>query len=105
MPELNIDVSDVYYCGDRWNGPDIDVRFGRKTNTLTDIDKVSFLDYNDDVTKNVYLIKNCKPPFITCFTGVGIISDLLNKETLLLWTDDIENWANQTVNYSFEKHY
>jgi hypothetical protein len=105
VPELNIDVGDKYYCGDRWNGPDIDITNGRKTNTLCNLKGVKFLDYNLDVTTNAYLIKKSVKPFISNFTGISVIADLLNKDSVILWTDDMENFDNKPITFSFEKHF
>jgi hypothetical protein len=65
---------------------------------------------------NAYIIKNLKKPFITNFTGVGIMSDLLNKESYCVWKaedwnpefrvgDDI-SWDNgKNIKQIFEKHF
>jgi hypothetical protein len=103
VPELDMKFDDVYYCGDRWSGPDIDTR--RKSNTLTNIGGVKYLDYNDDIIENAYIIKHCKSPFISTFTGISVIADLLNKEQIVLWGDELVNWDNKPITYSFEKHY
>ena len=103
VPELNMQFDDEYYCGDRWSGPDIDTR--RKSNTLANIGNVRYLDYNDDIIENAYIIKNCKSPFISTFTGISGIADLLNKDQVVLWSDELENWDNKPIEYSFEKHY
>ena len=103
VPELNMQFDDEYYCGDRWSGPDIDTR--RKSNTLSDIGNVRYLDYNDDIIENAYIIKNCKPPFISTFTGISGIADLLNKDQVVLWSDELKNWDDKPIEYSFEKHY
>ena len=103
VPELNMQFDDEYYCGDRWSGPDIDTR--RKSNTLADIGNVRYLDYNDDIIENAYIIKNCKPPFISTFTGISGIADLLNKDQVVLWSNELKNWDGKPIEYSFEKHY
>lgn len=105
VPELNLNVSSDYYCGDRWDGPEIDIANGRKTNTLSAIPNVKFLDYNNDVTTNAYIVKNCKGPFISGFTGISIVADLMNKDSLILWTDDIQNFDNKPIAFSYEKHF
>lgn len=104
VPEkMDVEIKNTYYCGDRWDGIGIDAR--RKSNTLKDIDKVTFLDYNNDMLTNAYIIKNCKNPFISTFTGISNIADLLNKKQIVLWGDDIANWDNKPITYSFNKHY
>ena len=92
-----------YYAGDRWNGPGIDAR--RKTNTLQHIAGLTFLDYTRPIMENAYFIKNCNDPFVSTFTGISGIADLLNKKQIVLWGDDIHNWDNKPITYSFEKHY
>jgi hypothetical protein len=103
VPELNMPFDDEYYCGDRWSGPDIDTR--RSSNTLSKIGNVRYLDYDDDIIENAYIIKHCKPPFISTFTGISGIADLLNKDQVVLWSDELRNWDNKPIEYSFEKHY
>ena len=92
-----------YYGGDRWNGPDIDGR--RASWTLAHLDNITFLDYNKTLMENAYIIKNCKGPFISTFTGISGVADLLNKEQIVLWGEDIRNWDNKPIEYSFQKHY
>ena len=92
-----------YYAGDRWSGPGIDGR--RQSNTLQHLANVTFLDYNKPLMENAYYIKNCNDPFISTFTGISGIADLLNKKQIVLWGDDIRNWDNKPITYSFEKHY
>ena len=65
---------------------------------------------------NCYIIKESKKPFITNFTGVGMMADLLNKELFCVWKpedwnpewivgDDI-TWDNgKNINQVFEKHF
>ena len=104
VEDLNLPIDkDAYYGGDRWSGTNIDGR--RASWTLAHLDKIKFLDYNNSLMENAYIIKNCKGPFITTFTGVSGIADLLNKEQIVLWGEDIRNWDNKPITYSFEKHY
>ena len=104
VEDLNIPIAkEAYYAGDRWNGPNI---VGRRASwTLAHLDKLKFLDYNNSLMENAYIIKHCKGPFITTFTGVSGIADLLNKEQIVLWGEDIRDWDNKPITYSFEKHY
>ena len=65
---------------------------------------------------NCYIIKNSQKPFISNFNGVGIMADLLNKETLVVWKaedwkpeyrvgDDV-SWDNgKNIDKVFEKHF
>jgi len=104
VEDLNIDIDQSKsYCGDRWNGPGIDGR--RSTWTLAHLNGLVFLDYNNDLMTNAYIIKNSKKPFISTFTGISGIADLLNKEQIVLWGEDIRDWDNKPIEYSFEKHF
>jgi hypothetical protein len=99
----NLTWNPGYYSGDRWSGNGIDSR--RDTNVLQKFDKLNFLVYNRPMMENAYIIKNCNDPFISTFTGISVIADLLNKKQIVLWGDDIRNWDNKPITYSFEKHY
>ena len=114
-PNFDIEVDQTKsYCGDRWNGPAIDDR--RETNILSHLNNVNFLDYNNCLLKNCYIIGESKLPFITNFTGIGMIADLMNKETIVVWKaedwkpefrngNDI-SWDNgKNINKIFEKHF
>jgi len=106
---LKVSECDVYYKdhivlgGDRWNGPGIDGR--RASWTLAHLNDVTFLDYKNTLMENAHFIKNVKKPFISTFTGVSVIADLLNKDQLVLWGEDIRDWDNKPIEYSFEKHF
>lgn len=114
FPGCNIEVKDTYYVGDRWAHPDMDDR--RESNILSHLDNYEFIDYDNDILTNCYIIKNSKKPFITNFTGIGMIADLLNKESYVVWKaedwkpeyrrgDDI-SWDNgKDINKIFEKHF
>lgn len=102
------DYSNKYIIGDRWNHATIDTR--RKTNVIRDgvdpdSDKVEYLDYNKSLIHNLNLIKYSKKPFITTFTGIGILADLMNKETIVCWDEDMRMWDGHPVEYDFIRHY
>jgi len=114
VPELNIVIDDVYYCGDRWDIPGIDDR--RKTKVLSHLKGMKFLDYKDSLLTNSYIIKNLKKPFITNLTGVAVLADLLNVPTYIVWkAEDFKpefrngdncSWDNgKDINKVFEKHF
>lgn len=103
VEDLKLPLKDTYYAGDRWSGPNIDGR--RKSWTLAHLDGLEFIDYNNSLMENAYIIKNCKSPFVSTFTGISGLADLLNKEQLILWGEDIRNWDNKPITYSFEKHF
>ena len=115
FPQSNVPVDmDAIYAGDRWNHPGIDDR--KETGVLSNLNNCKFLDYNNDLLTNCYIIKTSPKPFITNFTGIGMIADLLNKECLVVWKaedwkpeyrvgDNIQ-WDNgKDINKIFEKHF
>lgn len=118
FPNMNVNpIRDKYIVGDRWNGPNIDER--RETNVLSylnDESKFYFLDYNRPLLENCWYISTSEKPFITNFTGIGMIADLLNKESFVVWKaedwksefrngNDI-NWDNgKNIDKIFEKHF
>lgn len=114
FPDIGEPIPDTYLVGDRWNVGDIDDR--RETNILSHLKGFEFIDYNRTILENCYFIKNSPRPFITNFTGVGILSDLLDKESFVVWKaedwkpeyrvgDDV-SWDNgKNINQVFEKHF
>ena len=108
MIDKAIETTSRYIIGDRWNHSTIDTR--RNTNVIEngvelDPEKVFYLDYNKPIMYNLNLIKNSTKPFITTFTGVGIIADLMNKETIVGWDEDMRIWDGKPVGFDFERHY
>lgn len=102
------DYSGKYIIGDRWNHATIDTR--RKTHVVRDgvnpdTDKVEYLDYSKSLMHNLNLIKYSTKPFITTFTGIGILADLMNKETIVCWDEDMRMWDGHPVEYDFIRHY
>lgn len=90
-PEFDVEFDkEKYLVGDRWAGPLIDGR--RSVNVLANLkdDKFQFIDYNNDMLLNCYLIKNSNKPFITNLTGISVLADLLKKESLVVWKP--EDW-------------
>jgi hypothetical protein len=71
---------------------------------------------NNTLTENAYIIKNLKKPFITNFTGVGMLADLCNVPLYCVWKaedwkpehrvgNDV-SWDNgKNINQVFEKHF
>jgi hypothetical protein len=114
FPDIGEPVSNNYLVGDRWNVGDIDDR--RETNILAHLDKFEFVDYDRTILENCYFIKNSPKPFITNFTGVGMLADLLNKDCLVVWKaedwkpeyrvgEDV-SWDNgKNIEQVFEKHF
>lgn len=110
---LNVDESiDInprrFIVGDRMMHSDMDQR--RSFNVLESsgkfpLDKCFFLDYNMPMASNAAFIKHTDKPIFTTFTGISVIADLLKKDSVVLWSDDIRNWDNKPIEYSFNKHF
>jgi len=108
MPFTLSDIMSKTVIGDRWNHTTIDTR--RNTNVVEhgvkpDPLKVIYLDYSKPIMENLNIIKNNPNPFITTFTGIGIIADLMNKETIVCWDEDMRMWDGQPVEFDFKRHY
>ena len=54
---------------------------------------------------NLSLVKYSKNKFITTITGIGIIADLMNKETVILWDEDMRTWQGDSFDYVFRNHH
>jgi hypothetical protein len=113
-PEYDITVKDDYYVGDRWAVGEIDDR--RETHILSHLNKYNFIDYDKPMLENAYIIKNLKKPFITNFTGIGMLADLCNVPLYCVWkaedwkpefrVGDNVSWDNgKDINKVFEKHF
>ena len=112
IPKYDIDYHEnKIIVGDRWSpkdAPDVDVR--RKSNLIEESeilpkDSCFYLDYSADLLYNCSLIKYNSGPFVTTFTGIGIVADLMKKETYVLWDEDMRNWQGWGVEYDFKMHY
>lgn len=106
FPEFNIAIYDGPLVADRWTSPVIDTR--RPTGVLESSNKFrgkEWLDYRRPLLENCYIIKKTPGLMYTTFTGVSILGDLLNKEMIVFWGDDIRNWDNKPIQYSYEKHF
>jgi len=111
FPQFTDDLSSKTIIGDRWSlkqDPTIDTR--RNTNVIEngvnpDITKVHYLDYTKPLMYNLNLIKNNPNPLITTFTGIGIIADLMTKETIVGWDEDMRTWDGHPVEFDFSRHY
>ena len=114
VPELDIEIEDAYYCGDRWDAPGTDDR--RASAVLAHLKEFKFLSYENPLLTNAYIIKNLKKPFITNFTGVAVLADLLNVPSYIVWKPedwspefrkgDNSYWDNgKDINQVFQKHF
>jgi hypothetical protein len=113
-PEYDISVKNAYYVGDRWSIGDIDNR--RETHVLSHLKDCEFIDFDRPMLENAYIIKNLKKPFITNFTGVGMLADLCNVPLYCVWKaedwkpefrvgDDVSWDDGKDINKVFEKHF
>lgn len=97
-----------FIVGDRMSSPEMDQRRQFKVLEKSGkfpIEKCHYLDYNQSMLINAAYIKQTTKPIFTTFTGISTIADLLKKETVVLWGDDIRNWDNKPIEYSFNKHF
>lgn len=113
-PEYDIEVKDAYYVGDRWAVGNIDER--RETHVLSHLTDCEFIDFNRPMLENAYIIKKLKKPFITNFTGIGMLADLCNVPLYCVWkaedwkpefrVGDNVSWDDgKDINKVFEKHF
>lgn len=105
------DTTDKIVIGDRWSpkdAPDVDTRRWSNLIEAAEIipkEKAHYLDYTKDLTYNLNLIRKNPNPFVTTFTGVGILADLMMKDTYVLWDEDMRVWQGWTVEHDFDLHY
>ena len=100
-----------YVIGDRWSpsdAPDVDDR--RKSNLIKSsgiVDSVDtyYLDYTDSLMYNLSIIHQNPNPFITTFTGIAVLADLMKKETIVLWDDEMGKWQGNKIEYEFKQHF
>ena len=112
VPELDIDsYPDKFIVGDRWGkqqDPDVDSR--RWSHVIRDGSKIDqsklvYLDYTASIFENCALIKQNPNAFITTFTGIGIVADLMHKKTYVCWDEDMRVWDGRPVDFDWERHY
>lgn len=100
---------DMFVVGDRWSQvTDKRRNWEILANSLKFIDgsKFYFLRFEDDLMTNAQIIKWSYKPFISTFTGAGMLADLLNKESLCLYDDSMcPTWNGAPIEYSYFKHY
>jgi hypothetical protein len=114
VPELpDVVVPPGYIAGDRWHHQ-TDTR--RRENQISHLNGVSFMDFDLDLLTNSYIIKQTKFPFISCFTGISIIADLLKKPHYVVWKPEDFNeefrrgprnvlWDGRNIEGVYQKHY
>lgn len=112
VPRLDIDYhKDKFIIGDRWSpkdAPDVDDRRYSNLIQSADIipeDKAFYLDYTQDLLYNCALVKYNPKPFISTFTGIGILADLMHKDSFILWDEDMRTWQGKPVEHDWDLHY
>lgn len=79
----------------------------RNHNVLRDSQKFSdcyFLDFSRSCFYNANIMKNCNK-FITTFTGIAVMADLMNIPFDLYYTKEFDGWADQSIEYTYKKHF
>jgi hypothetical protein len=51
------------------------------------------------------IIKKSKYPFVSTFTGVSILADLIGKENVVVYGPDMNGFMGWTPEFSYHKHY
>ena len=117
VPEMNIPIdSNKILLGDRWTTKDaIDVDNRRTMAILKDSgkfndDKYVYLDYTKPLLHNVYLIKHNPNVFITTFTGISVLAELMKKDNIIVCDDDYskfiyDNCQGRDHNHGVRLHY
>ena len=112
VPKLDIDYhTNKLIIGDRWSpkdAPDVDDR--RYSNLIESSGVIGdnqghYLDYTQDLLYNCALVKYNPNPFVTTFTGIGILADLMKKDLYVLWDEDMRTWQGKPVDHDFDLHY
>jgi hypothetical protein len=104
-PFEKLSVSRRPYIGDRWAKGVDERRPSWVLSHLKEQGDVMYLNYENTLMENAFCIFSSDRPFISTFTGASTIADLMNKKQIVLWGDDIRNWDNKPIEYSFEKHF
>lgn len=108
VPDVDVSVYDGYIIGDRTYSKDADTRRSfdiLKNSGKFNDDKCYYLNYNDDLITNLNIIKKSKYQFVTTFTGISVLADLLMKETMIFYPKELQFWDNKPITYSFNQHF
>lgn len=108
VPNKKVPKTNKYIVGDRAYSQGADQRrmFDalRKSGKFPE-EKCEYLDYNKSLIYNLNLIKKNPNPFMTTFTGISILADLMLKETMVFYPKELEFWDNKPIQYSFNQHF
>lgn len=103
IPDLNVGQHDIV-VGDRCFNTTSDKR--RSCDVIRSSGKfndVEYLDYNNSCIYNANIIKQCNK-FITTFTGIAILADLMDIPFDMYYTKDFDGWENQSAEFTYKKH-
>lgn len=69
-----------------------------------------FLDYNDSILINAWKVKKCQGVFVSTFTGISVMADLMKKNHVVAWDqesvdDCLLDSPDWTVEKMFNRHY
>jgi hypothetical protein len=104
IPELNVGYRDII-VGDRCLNSASDNR--RNVDVIKNSGQfidVEYLDFSNSCIYNANIIKKCNS-FITTFTGVAILTDLMGIAFDLYYESEFDGWANQSIELSYKKHF
>ena len=104
IPHLNINPIDIV-IGDRCSITTVDR--SRPTEVLKTSEKYSdsvYLNFSRSCIYNANVIKQANK-FITTFTGISIMADLMNIPLDIYYTKNLDGWQNQSIEYSYMKHF
>jgi hypothetical protein len=112
IPKYDIDYhSDKLIIGDRWSpkdAPDVDERRYSnliETSEIIPHKKGFCLDYTNELLYNCSLIKYNTNAFVTTFTGIAVLADLMKKDSYILWDEDMRNWQGWDIEHVFKMHF
>jgi len=104
IPYLNIDKFNVV-VGDRCSKTTVDTsRPSEVLKTSGKFNDAFYLDFSRSCIYNANVIKQSNK-FITMFTGISILADLMNVPLDLYYNKDLDGWQNQSIDYSYTKHF
>lgn len=98
----------TYIVGDRSYSKDADTRRSfdvLKNSGKFSEDKCTYLDYSNDLITNLNIIRSNPNPLISTFTGISILADLMKKEAMILYPEELSFWDNKPIQYSFNQHF
>lgn len=107
FPKIGLyeDFSDVIVVGDRCSETTDDK--SRSSNIFfnrSEFSGCTFLNFSNSLSYNCNVISNAKK-FITTFTGVSVLVDLLGIEFDLYYEPSFDGWADQSIEYTYKKHF